>query len=98
MNGQTKKPIRLGVIGCGYWGPNLVRNFVDLPGAEVVAVADIRENRRDHMQGIYASLVATERYRDLFEMELDAAVIATPAASHYAIARDCIEQRSRSSR
>ena len=91
MNEQTTKPIRLGVIGCGYWGPNLVRNFVDLPGAEVVAVADIREKRRDYMRAIYPSLMLTESYQEMLEMELDAAVIATPAASHYSIARDCIE-------
>jgi len=42
--------INVGVIGCGYWGPNLVRNFVELPSSDVVAVADLREERLAHIK------------------------------------------------
>lgn len=41
--------LRVGVIGCGYWGPNLFRNFVELPTSELVAVADLSAARLAHM-------------------------------------------------
>jgi len=86
----TAVPIRLAVIGCGHWGPNLVRNFVDLPGVQVVAIADVRAQRLDYMRGIYPSLTTAEDYSDLFSLDLDAAAIATPPASHFSVARDCL--------
>lgn len=85
------EPLRIGVVGCGYWGPNLIRNFVELPDAEVVAVADTSENRLDAMKARYPALVTTKDYRQFFDMALDAVVVATPPAVHYPIARDCLE-------
>jgi len=86
--------IRVGVIGCGYWGPNLIRNFDRIEGAEVRWICDknesrlrevIRELRLHHTR-------ATEDYRRLIEdRELDAVAIATPVSTHYPIARDALE-------
>jgi len=83
--------IRVGVVGCGYWGPNLIRNFSELPSAELVVVADARQERLQHMQKLYPQLQVTKNYRDLFTMGLHAVVIATPPATHHAIARECLE-------
>jgi predicted homoserine dehydrogenase-like protein len=44
--------IRIGVIGCGYWGPNLIRNFSHLKGSEVVICSDLREDRLTHMRSL----------------------------------------------
>ncbi len=82
--------IRLGVIGSGYWGPNLIRNFMDLPGSKVVAVADLRTSRLDHVRSRYPGIQTTEDYSTLFSMDLDAAVVATPPATHFEIAKDCL--------
>lgn len=82
--------IRVGVIGCGYWGPNLVRNFVEIPTALVVGVADLNQERLDHIKGCYPQITVTRDYRHLFEMNLDAIVIATPPATHYALACDAL--------
>ncbi len=82
---------RVGVIGSGYWGPNLIRNFVEMPGSEVVAVADLNDQRLKPIQTRYPHIKITNEYRDFFTMNLDAVVIATPPASHYPIARDCLE-------
>lgn len=82
--------INVGVIGCGYWGPNLIRNFVDLPDANLLAVADLRQERLDHIKCRYPHIAVTKNYRDFFEMPIEAVAIATPPATHFAIARDCL--------
>lgn len=82
--------IRVGVIGCGYWGPNLVRNFVEIPTSTVVAVADLDQKRLEHIQTCYPQVTATKDYHDLFRMGLDAVVVATPPATHFRLARDAL--------
>lgn len=83
--------IRVGAIGCGYWGPNLIRNFVEIPGADLHAVADLDEERLAHIQSRYPQIQhVTQDYRDLFAMDLDAVVISTPPQTHFDITRDCI--------
>jgi predicted dehydrogenase len=84
-------PIKMGVIGFGYWGPNLARNFFQIPGAELTAIADLREERLDHARSLYPQATITRDYSELFKIDLDAVVISTPPATHYPIARDCLE-------
>ncbi|MFN8451196.1 MAG: Gfo/Idh/MocA family oxidoreductase [Anaerolineae bacterium] len=83
--------INVAVIGCGYWGPNLIRNLVELPQTNLIAVADKRQDRLDHIHKLYPQVLTISDYQELFEMGLDAVIIATPPATHYAIARDCLE-------
>lgn len=83
--------IKVGVIGCGYWGPNLVRNYMSLPKAKVIAVADKKPDRLQHIKNMYPQIETTQEFQDFFAMELDAVVIATPPATHFPIARDCLE-------
>jgi predicted dehydrogenase len=82
--------IRLGVLGCGYWGPNLIRNFVELPNSQVAAVVDLSEARLRYAQSRYPAITVTQDYRDLFGMALDAVVIATPPATHFGLAKECL--------
>jgi predicted dehydrogenase len=84
------KPVKLGVIGSGYWGPNLIRNFVELPSAHLVAVADLNEERLAQVQSRYPTVEVTTSYCDLFTMGLEAVVVATPPVTHFRIARDCL--------
>src|SRR5437660_12709044 len=64
--------IRVGVIGYGYWGPNIVRNFMDVPGATVVAVSDVRSERLDHLRVRYPSIKTTTDARELiFNPQID---------------------------
>lgn len=88
---MTPDMVRIGVIGCGYWGPNLLRNFVEIPQSRVVAVAELREARRDYVRTRYPDVRVTAEYRDLFHLDLDGVVVATPPPTHYAIAHDCLQ-------
>ena len=83
--------LRVGVIGCGYWGPNLIRNFVEIPEAELVAIVDLEAERLAHMQRRFPQISVTAHdYQQLFSLDLDAVVIATPPHTHAAIAQDCL--------
>lgn len=83
--------VKVGAIGCGYWGPNLIRNFIEIPETDLVAVADLDRMRLNHMRTRYPQIGhVTENYRDFFEMDVDAVVISTPPPTHFAIASDCL--------
>lgn len=85
------KKLKVGVIGCGYWGPNLIRNFVETAEADLLAIADLDQSQLVRMQIRYPQIkVVTQNYRDFFTLGLDAVVISTPPATHVAIARDCL--------
>lgn len=86
--------IAIGVIGYGYWGPNLVRNFGATSDATLAAVADLREAARAAVKRSYPA-VAT--YADAKELlvrdDIDAVVIATPVSTHYDLAKSALERR-----
>lgn len=82
------KHLQIGVIGCGYWGPNLIRNFYSMPGCTVRYVCDLDSSRLDHMKSLYPNIGTTENVDELFECkDLDAVVIATPVCLHYDLAK-----------
>lgn len=84
--------IVVGQIGCGYWGPNLLRNFVRAPGCQVKWVAEQSEERRDYVAGHYPETSVTGDAGDVIgDAEVDAVIIATPAGSHYALASSALE-------
>ena len=76
--------IRIGQIGCGYWGPNLLRNFYNQEGAEVKYVAETDPERRAYIKSRYRDIQVVDNYSDIYADEaVDAVVIATPANFHY---------------
>lgn len=88
---MNNKTLKIGVIGCGYWGPNLIRNFIEIPETQVIAVADLQAEQLDYVKTRYPQIqVASQDYHDLFELGLDAMVIATPPQTHFSIACDCL--------
>jgi predicted dehydrogenase len=83
--------VRVGVIGCGYWGPNLVRNLLEVSGAEVVACADSDAGRRTFMQRRFPSLsVRGSASAILDDSDIDAVVVATPMATHVPLAEQAL--------
>jgi len=76
--------IKIGVIGYGYWGPNLVRNFAETSGATVACVADLNQNRLDLVQKRYPGVRTTTQFQDLLtDPSIDAIAVATPVHTHF---------------
>jgi predicted dehydrogenase len=74
-------------IGVGYWGPNLLRNMVTDKACSVAAVADASPERRDFVESLYPGVITCASPDDIFcRSDIDAVVIATPAATHYELA------------
>ena len=83
------KTTSIGVIGCGYWGPNLLRNFADNESAQLRWICDLDEARLASMSRRYPFAHATSDFRKLLDdPELDAVAVVTPVATHYAIAKE----------
>jgi len=79
--------ITIGVIGYGYWGPNLVRNFSEAAGARVVFVTDLHPARLSQAAARYPAIKVSTDYRDLInDTSVDAVAVATPVSSHFELA------------
>ena len=84
--------VNIGLIGCGYWGPNLIRNFSQIKGCNMHSCSDLREDRLAHMKSLYPNLQTTKDYKEIIEnQKIDAVVIATPVSTHYKIAKEALE-------
>jgi predicted dehydrogenase len=83
--------VGIGVIGYGYWGPNLVRNFLQAQGAQVVAVCDQRAERRAMVEKVYPSVRTYEAVEAMLgNPAIDAVAVATPVFSHFALAMQAL--------
>ena len=83
--------VNLGIIGCGYWGPNLIRNFNNIADAEVIHCADTDESRLKHIKILYPKMSVTKNYMEILnKKEIDAVIIATPIETHHKIAKDAL--------
>src|SRR3989442_462293 len=81
--------LRVGVIGAGYWGPNIVRNLSEAPGAEPVAVADLSEERLERLRKRFPAVRMTRDHHELLDdSKVDAICIATPVGTHRTIAEE----------
>jgi predicted dehydrogenase len=82
------KQFKIGVVGCGYWGPNLVRNFKALPDCHLKMICDLSEKRLAHLKNLYPDVEGTMEYRHMLNgAGLDAVVIATAVRTHYPLAK-----------
>lgn len=87
-----KSKTTVGVIGCGYWGPNLVRNFATLDSCEVKAVCDTDPARLKHISKINPGVTGvTDAGQVIDEKNIDAVVIATPVRFHYELAKRALQ-------
>jgi predicted dehydrogenase len=87
-----EKSLTFAQYGCGYWGPNLVRNFSGLPNCRVKYVVDSSPERRAFVKKTFAGVEPVESNRAvLSDPEVDAVIIATPAASHYRLADEALQ-------
>lgn len=83
--------LRIGVIGYGYWGPNIVRNFGFAEGACVTAICDRSASSLARARKNYPGLTVTEESRDITASpEIDIVTVITPVSTHYAIAKEAL--------
>lgn len=83
---------KIGLVGYGYWGPNLLRNFVSTPDCEVLYCCDIQLSRIKEIRKKFSSIIVTSNYQDLLEdKEVDGIVIATPTKFHFPLAKLALE-------
>jgi predicted dehydrogenase len=84
--------LKIGVIGYGYWGPNIVRNFYNTPEAAVVSVCDVNARSLERVQQTYPSIDVTTNPDDLLTSSaIDAVAIVTPTPHHFPLAKRALE-------
>jgi predicted dehydrogenase len=88
----VKDLINISQIGIGYWGPNLLRNLVANKSCEVKKVVDLSEERREFVRRLYPSITVSDKVEDIIvDKNIDAVIIATPVATHFDLAMQCLE-------
>lgn len=84
--------VGIGIIGYGYWGPNLVRNFAETPGVRVAAVSDLRADRLAAVSARYPGVATTTSVQELIDNPaVDAVAIATPVFTHFDLAMKALK-------
>lgn len=84
--------MNISVIGCGYWGPNLIRNFNAIPECNMSMCCDLEVDNLKRMKSLFPGIEATNDYRAILENEaIDAVAIATPVSSHYKMAKEFLQ-------
>ncbi len=90
-NSGAKKSINIGVVGYGYWGPNIVRNFSIIEKAGVHTVCDYNQSALAKIKRNYPHVAVTPDYKDVISSkEIDAVAIITPVSSHYELAKKAL--------
>ncbi|MGE5608596.1 MAG: Gfo/Idh/MocA family protein [Bacillota bacterium] len=83
--------VPIGVIGCGYWGPNLIRNFCSCAATEVVGIHDANPTRLEAIGRTYSHVKLASSLEQLLDLPIKAVAIATPVSTHFALAKQCLE-------
>jgi predicted dehydrogenase len=83
--------MKVGIVGLGYWGPNLIRNFLGNENVKQVIGCDTRDSRLKFIKSRFPGIELTGSFEDLLQMNCDAYAIATPVDLHYAIAKKALE-------
>jgi predicted dehydrogenase len=85
--------MKIAVIGCGYWGPNLVRNYVQSNQVQELFCCDLDPKRLARMKSLYPTVTTIPDYKGLFDIpDLDGVAVATPVMTHYPIVKDFLSR------
>ncbi len=86
------KSINVGIIGCGYWGPNLIRNFNENYRTDLRYACDLNQERLERIKLRYPHVRTTLDYKELLrEKSIDAIAVATPVFTHYGLVREALD-------
>ena len=93
VGAQAPAPaVTVGVVGYGYWGPNLVRNFAEVPGSKVLAISDLQPDRLAQAAARYPAInTTTDCHAVIADPTIDAVVIMTPVSTHYELAMEALQ-------
>ena len=83
--------MKIGIIGLGYWGPNLVRNFLGNKLVEKVIACDLKEDRLAQIKSKFPGIEVTNDYKKLLQSDVDAIAIATSVRTHFQLAKEALE-------
>lgn len=84
--------MKVGVIGLGYWGPNIIRNFLGHPEVEKVYGCDLKESRRKFIKSKFPSVITMSSKEQLYENDIDIVAVVTPVETHYSFAKEALER------
>jgi predicted dehydrogenase len=88
---MTDRPLRVGVAGLGYWGPNLARNFASIPTAELACCCDADPSARERMQRLFPGVRTCATLQEMLsDPSIDAVALATPVPTHASLAVDVL--------
>lgn len=88
---KNKQELTVGVIGCGYWGKNLIRNFDQSDFIKLSYICDVDQSKLTDLKKIYTHAIATPSYLDIIQdKNVDAVAIALPVSKHFKYARDAL--------
>lgn len=90
MKSFKDAPLRVAIVGAGYWGPNLIRNFNNVDSCDVTIVIEKNMDRWPVLREMFPDIVLNNQLSRALQLDIDAVVIATPLASHYYIARQAL--------
>ncbi len=83
---------KIGVVGAGYWGPNIIRNFNQIPNCDMAVCCDLNEKRLGHIKGLYPRIDVTTDYDSLVnDPSIDAIAICTHVSAHYPLAKKALQ-------
>lgn len=86
--------VNIGVIGCGHWGPNHIRIFSQLSDSKVLMCADLSPERLKNIQKLFPQVKTTSDHREILKnKDINAVCIATPTATHFAMAKEALEHQ-----
>ncbi|MDM8547725.1 Gfo/Idh/MocA family protein [Candidatus Venteria ishoeyi] len=89
---MTQEKITVAVVGCGYWGPNLIRNFNSLPGTTLKWIVDLDKKRLEKMEALYQHAQTSSDYEQVLNDEdVDAVIIAVPVQYHFDLAKAALQ-------
>jgi predicted dehydrogenase len=81
--------MNIGVVGCGYWGPKLIRNFYELPNSHLSLVCDMDTLKLQHIRKQFPQVSTTSNFMTPPD-DIDAVVIATPVNTHYGLVKEAL--------
>lgn len=84
--------LNVGVVGCGYWGPNLIRNFIQTPDCNMKICCDLNKEKLKRVKTLYPSIEITDNMSNILEdPSINAVAIATPVYTHFELGSKCLE-------